>query len=245
MEDGGVDQLLLVQEDVRIFQLDGHGVLVGDEVGREVAAVELHTFDHFQFVFEAATFVNGDDAFFTDFFHRFGDDFANALVAVGRDRAYLRNGLGVGAGHGHRLNLFDRCGHGLVDTAFQIHRVHARGHAFQAFRYDGLCQNGGRGGTVTGGVGSLGSDFFHHLGTHVLELVFQFDLFGNRYTIFGHSRCAKRLVQHYVAAFRAQRNFYGVCQNVDAARHAFTSIIRKLNLLSCHVRYFLNIEIEK
>ena len=33
------------------------------------------------------------------------------------------------------------------------------------------------GGAIAGNVGGLGSNFFHHLRTHVLELVFEFDFF--------------------------------------------------------------------
>src|SRR5258708_4890741 len=41
-------QLLLVDEDVGIVELDPHLVGVGDEVGRDVAAVELHALDHLE-----------------------------------------------------------------------------------------------------------------------------------------------------------------------------------------------------
>ena len=40
-----VGELLLVEEDVGILELGDHLLGVGDEVGREVAAVELHAFD--------------------------------------------------------------------------------------------------------------------------------------------------------------------------------------------------------
>ncbi len=46
---------------------------VGDEIGRNIAAVELHTFDVFFFEFETLGFFNGDDAIFADFVHHFGD----------------------------------------------------------------------------------------------------------------------------------------------------------------------------
>ena len=150
-----VGDFLVDQQDVGVFQLDRHGVLIGDEVGREVATVELHAFDDFQLVFEAATFVNGDDAFFTYFLHRFGNDLANALVAVGRDGAYLGNGFGVGAGYRHCLDLFHRRSDRLVDAALKIHRVHTGSNAFQAFRDNRLSQNGGGGGAVTRSVRSF------------------------------------------------------------------------------------------
>ena len=41
-------QLLLVDEDVGVVELDAHLVGVGDEVGRDVAAIELHALDHIE-----------------------------------------------------------------------------------------------------------------------------------------------------------------------------------------------------
>lgn len=152
----------------------------------------------------------------------------------------MSDGFGVGAGHGHGLNFLDGSGDRLVDAALQVHRVHASRHAFQAFCNDGLGQHGSGSGTVTCGIRRLGSDFLDHLSAHVLELVFQFDLFGDGNTVFGDGRGAEGLVQHHVAAFRAQRDLDGVCQDIYTTRHAFTSVIRELNLLSSHVRYFLN-----
>jgi hypothetical protein len=46
---------------------------VGDEVGRQVAAVELHAFDDFQFGFGGLGFLDGDHAFIADLLHGFGD----------------------------------------------------------------------------------------------------------------------------------------------------------------------------
>ena len=40
--------LLLVDQDDRVLEHDFHALGIGDEVGREVAAVELHAFDDFE-----------------------------------------------------------------------------------------------------------------------------------------------------------------------------------------------------
>ena len=79
-----VGELLLVEQDVGVFELGHHLVGVGDEVGREVAAVELHAFDDFEFGLGGLGFFNRDDAFVADLLHRFGDHLADRLVAVGR-----------------------------------------------------------------------------------------------------------------------------------------------------------------
>ena len=86
-----VGELLLVEQDVGVFELGNHLVGVGDEVGREVAAVELHAFDDFEFGLGGLGFLDGDDAFVADLLHRFGDHLADRLVAIGRDGADLGN----------------------------------------------------------------------------------------------------------------------------------------------------------
>ena len=130
------------------------GLLLGvvDEVGRQVAAVELHAFDDVEFGVQRLAVFDGDDAFLADLVHRVGDDLADRLVAVGRDRADLGDFLGGGGGLGLLLQLLDQGRDGLVDAALQVHRVHAGGHVLHAFANDGLGQHGGGGGAVTGDV---------------------------------------------------------------------------------------------
>ncbi len=65
------------------------------------------------------------------------------------------------------------------------------GNKLGALGVDGLGQNGGRGSTVTGNVGGLGCYLFYHLSAHVLELIFNVDLFGYSHTIFGNNRRTK------------------------------------------------------
>ena len=136
------------------------------------------------------------------------------------------------------MQLLNNRSSGFVDTALKIHWVHASGNSTQAFRYDGLSQNGCRGGTVTSHVVSLRGHFFNHLGAHVFELVFQFDFFGYRYTVFSDGRSAERLVQYHVAAFRAQGYFNCISKNVNTLHHFGASAITEFDFFSCH-DYFL------
>ncbi len=82
-------ELLLVDEDVGVLELGDHLLGVGDEVGREVAAVELHALDDVEFGLEALGLFDRDDALVADLLHRLGDHLADRLVAVRRDRADL------------------------------------------------------------------------------------------------------------------------------------------------------------
>ena len=70
---------------------------IGDEVGREVAAVELHAFDDFEVGLEALAFFDGDDAVLADLLHRVGEDVADGVIAVGGDGADLGDRLLVAA----------------------------------------------------------------------------------------------------------------------------------------------------
>ena len=108
----------------------------------------------------------------------------------------------------------------LVDAALQVHRVHARGHRLGALAHDRLGQHGRGGGAVAGDVVGLRGDLAHHLRAHVLELVGELDLLGDGHAVLGDARRAEALVEHHVAALRAQRDLHRVGQDVHAAQHA-------------------------
>ena len=76
---------LFVDQDADVFEHALHALRIGDEVGREVAAVELHAFDHFQRGLHRLGFLDGDDAILADLLHGFGDDAADLLVVVGAE----------------------------------------------------------------------------------------------------------------------------------------------------------------
>src|SRR6267378_3626530 len=84
-----VGELLLVDQDVGVIEFDAHLVGVGDEVGRDVAAVELHAFDDVEFGLERFGFFNRDDALVADLLHGVGEELADFGVAVGGDGADL------------------------------------------------------------------------------------------------------------------------------------------------------------
>src|SRR5690606_16143973 len=229
-----VADLLVVDQDIGIFQNGNLLVLVVDEVGRQVAAVELHAFDDVQLVFERFAVFNGDHAFLANFVHGVGNDLADGLVAVGRDGANLSDFLAGGAGTRDFLQLFDSNGNSLVDTALQVHGVDAGGNVLQTFFDDGLGQYGSGSGTVTSVVGGFGSNFLDQLRTDVLELVFQFDFFGDRNTVLGDRGSTERTLEHNVTAFGAQCGLDGIGQGVYAANNARARVVAELYLLSSH-----------
>src|SRR4029077_4938948 len=111
---------LLVDQDVDVLQQALHPLRVGHEVGREVAAVELHSFDHFERRLHRLGFLNGNNAIFADLLHRLGNDAADLLVGVCADSAPLRDHVPLHLA-GELLNLFYGDFDGLINAALERH----------------------------------------------------------------------------------------------------------------------------
>ena len=150
---------------------DFHLLRIGDEVRRDVAAIELHAFDRVEVGLEAAGFLNGDDAVLADLLHRVGDQVADFLVVVRRDGADLGDFLLAGRRDADPLELFDDRFDGLLDAALDRHRIRAGRDVLEAFAEDRLCEHSRRRRAVAGDVRRLGRDFLHHLRAHVLERI--------------------------------------------------------------------------
>ncbi len=173
-------QLLLMDENVGVFELGDHLLGIGDEIGREIAAVELHAFDDVELGLEALCLLDRDDALVADLLHRRRDHFADRLVAIGRNRADLGDLVVRCDLFRIRLEIGDDGVDGEIDAALQIHRIETGGNRLGAFPDDRGGKNGRRGGSVAGRVILLGSDFANQLGAEILEFVGEFDLFCDR-----------------------------------------------------------------
>src|SRR6185437_10662811 len=227
-------ELLLVQEDIGILQLGDHLLGVGNEVGRDIAAIELHALDDLDVGLHRLGFFDRDDALVADLLHRLGDHAADRGVAVRRDGADLgdfRRGADL---LGALLDVLDHGGDRDVDAALQVHRVHAGGDRLGAFGDDRGGQHG-RGGSAVAGeiVGFLG-DFADHLRAHVLELIFELDLFGDGDAVLGDPRSTERFVEHDVAALRAEGDLHRVGEDLDAAQHAIARVDGEFDFLGSH-----------
>ena len=95
-------------------------------------------------------------------------------------------------------------------------------------------QNSSGGGAIAGDVVCLGGNFANHLRAHVLELVLEFDVLGDGDAVLGDARCAKRLLEDHVTAFRAECYFYSVCQGIDALKHPGPGVRAKFDFFSSH-----------
>ena len=213
-----------MDEDVGVLEFGHHLLGVGDEIGREVAAVELHPLDDVEFGFGGLRLLDRDHPLVADLFHRVGDHLADRLVAVGRDRADLGDFFGGLDLLRASFDVLDDGRRRDIDAALEIHRIHPGGDELETLLDDrgGQHRRGGR--PIAGPVTGLRGDFAHHLGAHILELVFEFDLLGDGDAVLGDAGRAVRLVEHDIAALGAQRRLHGVVEDIDAAQHSIACV---------------------
>ena len=122
----GRADLLFVDQDVGVFEDDFHPLLVGDEVGAQVAAVELHALDDVDGRLEALAFLDGDHAVGADLLEGVGQLLADRLVVVGGDRRDLGDLFLARDLLGLALDVLDDGHDGLVDPALERHRRRRR-----------------------------------------------------------------------------------------------------------------------
>ena len=218
---------------VGVFERALHCLRISDEVRRQVATVELHALDPFDFGAEALALVDGDDAVFADLLHGLGQHFADLAVAVGGDGANLGHLFGALDLDRHLLELGRDVLDGLLDAFFHLHGVDAGGHGLEPLLEDGFSEDGGGGGAVAGNVARLRGDFLHHLGAHVFVCLFQLNFLGDGDAVFGHCRRAERFLEDDVAALRSERDLHGAGQFLHAAAHRVAGFLIEGNHF-CH-----------
>src|SRR5699024_3848242 len=75
-----VGDLLVVQQNVGVVEFRLHGLVIGHEVRRQIATIELHAFDHVEFIEQAGAFFDRDHALLADLVHGIGNDLADFHV---------------------------------------------------------------------------------------------------------------------------------------------------------------------
>src|SRR5207247_11098483 len=142
-------------DDVGVLKNGFHALGIGDEIRREIAAVELHTLDDIELGLKRLRLFHGDDAILADSLHGFGNDATNRLVIVGADGADLGDHV-AGDGLGELVEfalltvaffveLAANGDDGFLDAALEGHGVGTSGDGLYAFAVDGLRDNGGGG----------------------------------------------------------------------------------------------------
>jgi hypothetical protein len=220
-----VRDLLLVDEDVGLLELRLHRLGARDEVGRDVALVELHAFDQLERGLGRLRFLDRDDAVLADLVHRLGEELADRAVVVGRDRRDLLDLLVLLHGARELLDLSDRRLDRLVDAALERHGVHAGRERLQALVEDGLGEHGGGRRPVARDVARLAGDLVHELGAHVLERIRKLDFLRHRDAVLGHDGGAEAALKDDLLAGRAERHLHGSGELFHAALNAAASVL--------------------
>ena len=226
--------LLLVDEDQRVAELAGHRVGVGDEVGGEVALVELHALDRVAAGVDGLGFLDGDGAVLADLLHGLGDDGADGGVGVGGDGGDLGDLLLVLHLDGHLRELLDNRLDCAVDAALEIHRIGAGGDVLQAFAVDCLGQDGGGGGAVARIVIGAAGNFLDHLGAHVLVGALQLDFLRDGDAVLSDERGTELLVNQDIASLGAEGDLDGLRQSGNTRQNRLAALVVILNLLCSH-----------
>ena len=203
-----VGNFLVVDENVGILEDRFHPVAVGYEVGRDIPAVELHTFNEIGGGIHGLGFFNGDNAVLADLFDCVCQDLSDFLVVVGgngRDMRYFVRSLDF---LGILADLFHRDGDCFVHAPLQFDRGHAGGNRLETFSNHRIGKYGCGGSTVTGNVVGLCRYFLEELSSHVLIGILKFNFFRDGNTVFGHGRGTEFFVDEDISALRTQGNLY-------------------------------------
>jgi hypothetical protein len=67
-----------MNQDVGIFEFRLHPFRIGHEIGRQIAAVELHALNHLQRGLEPLGLLDRDYAFLANLLHRVGNDVSDS-----------------------------------------------------------------------------------------------------------------------------------------------------------------------
>ena len=212
-------QLLVGDEDVRVLDGGFHAVGVGYEIGRDVAAVELHTFHELDRKADAATLFHRDDAVFADFVHHVADEIANIAIGSG-DRGDFSDLLLARYGRGDRAEFVNHDAGGLLQAALHDHGVDTGNHVAVAFVDERVGQHGRGGRAVTGDVVRLARRFLDELGADVLEPILKFDFLGDSDAVVGDHRRAVLLAQCDIAPLGTERGLDRVGHLLDAAHES-------------------------
>ena len=192
-------------------------------VGRDVAAVELHALGVLHLDLEALALLDRDHAVLSDLVHGLGQELAD-LNVVGGNCGDVLDVMFAFDGNRELLDLVDDGLRAKIDAALELHRVGARREVAQAFSDDRLSDDGRGGRAVAGHVVGLRGGLLEHLGAHVLEVILEFDLFGDGHAIMRDRRCAPLLINGHVAAAWAQGDLDRVGQGINTGLQLSTRL---------------------
>src|SRR5680860_599555 len=222
--------LALVKKDVRVVEHGFHALGVGDEVGRDVALVELHALGELEVGAHRLGLLDGDHTILADLVEGLREKLADDLVAGGDGGDSSHVFLRV-----HVAGSIAKCFADGVDSevhaALETHRVRTGSNRTKTLVDHRLGEDRRGRGAVTGDVVGLGRNFLRELRTQVLERVVELDLASNGDAVVGDGRCAPLLVEDDIAASGAQGHLDCVRKLVHAPLEGATGMLVKLKNL--------------
>jgi hypothetical protein len=166
-----------------------------------------------------------------DLLHRPGDHVADLGVAVGGDRADLRNlllGVDLAA---ESVEEPDDAVDGGPDAAADSGDTRARRDEAQALVVDRLGQHRGRGRAVAGDVTGLGRRFLEKLRAQVLVRIAELDLFGHAHAVLGDGGVAPPFVDDRGAAAGSEGRADGLRHLPDPDPQVLPGLVLECELL--------------
>ena len=205
-------------------------LLVGDEIRGGIATIEGHPLGDLQLGRQRVGLLHGDHAIGAHLLHGGGDHAAHLLVVAGTDGGHLPDRV-TGDADGMLGDARHDAGGRPLHAAAQLDGIGAGCHIAEALLHHRLSQNRGGGGAVTGAVLGLGGHLLDQLGSEVLEGILQLDLAGDGDAVVDDVGGAVLLLEHDVAAARADRHLDRLGQGIDALLKGIARVIGEADQL--------------
>ena len=223
--------LLICDQDERIFQICFHLVHISCHVSADIASVKLHTFDQVELGQHGLGLFDSDDAVFGNLFHGIRDHSADILVA-GRDGCDLLDVVLALDGSAHSLNCLDSGISCFLHALAQDDGIRACSQVLHTFVDHGLGQNSCGSGAVTCDIVGLGGNFLDELGAHVFKSILELDFLCDGHAVICNSGSAISLVQDNVPALGSQCDLYCISEFIDTFRQRDACVCAVLEFFS-------------
>ena len=189
--------LAIRDEDQRILHHRFHLLGIGDEIGREKAAVELHALDDIERGLGGLRFFDRDHALAADLVHRIGDEFADRRIVMRGNGADLSLFLARLDRARQRAQRLDRALGRAIEAALDVDRARAGDHVAYAVGEDRVGQDRRGARAVADHFAGLFRRLPQHPRAQILLRVLEVEFLGDRHAIVADDRRAPFLLDQH------------------------------------------------
>ncbi len=207
----------IVEEEERPLERHLHALGIGDEVRREIPAVELHSLDDRERGPGGPRLLDHDHPVPADLGHGPRDELPDLPVVAGREGGDLSDPVRSLDGCRARREVGDHDRHRPVDPALHGHRMGSRRHVAEPVVEEGLREHGRGGRAVARDFLRPGRHVLDELRAHVLERIGRLDLARHGDPVAGQGRHAEPALENDAPPARTEGDPDGVRDLVDAA----------------------------